>query len=129
MDLAKNKNKRFDKQYVQKVALTVRNWFWNWSPQKNNQNNAVYLNTDELVCSLTERLLPPALCRTLGRCCTFSWVRGDTGECWRLYGWEEGLIPLLLLLLLAKLCSVPERHKQIHLIQILFIPQNEFSYI
>lgn len=83
----------------------------------NTTKKAVYRNTDEPECSLTERLLPPVLCKTLGRCCTFSWVRGDTGECWWLYGWEEGLAPLLPLppLLLAKLCSVPVGHKQIGL--------------
>lgn len=64
-----------------------------------------YRNTDEFECSLTERLLPPVLCRTLGRCWTFSWVRGDTGDCWWLYCWGADL-PLLLLLL-DKLCSVP----------------------
>lgn len=68
--------------------------------------SAVYRNTDELEWSVTDRLLPPVLWRTLGRCWTFSWVRGDTGECWWLYDWEGVLTPLLLLL--PKLCSVPK---------------------
>lgn len=72
--------------------------------------NAAYLST-ELECSLTERLLPPVLCRTLGLCCTLSWVRGDTGECWWLYEWEG----LTLLLLPPELCSVPRKNEYNHL--------------
>lgn len=75
---------------------------------------AVYRNTDELEWSVTGRLLPPVLWRTLGRCWTFSWVRGDTGECWWLYDWEGVLT--LLLLLLPKLCSVPKGEISFHVI-------------
>lgn len=50
--------------------------------EKKKRTEEFYRRTESPGWSPTLTLFPPVLCRTLGLCCTFSWVRGDTGECW-----------------------------------------------